>query len=57
MHVYVVACMPVCSEAKPRKVVSGIAEFFKPDQIIGKLVVIMANLKGMSCTCCNVRSL
>jgi methionyl-tRNA synthetase len=32
-------------EAAPRQVVAGIAEVFKPDDIIGRSVIFLANLK------------
>ncbi|WP_243546919.1 methionine--tRNA ligase [Pseudodesulfovibrio tunisiensis] len=32
-------------EAEPRQVVAGIAEFFKPEELKGKQVVLVANLK------------
>ncbi len=32
-------------EAEPRQIVSGIAEFFKPEDLPGKQVVVVANLK------------
>lgn len=30
---------------KPRQIVSGISEYYKPDELIGKTVIIVANLK------------
>ncbi len=32
-------------EAEPRQIVSGIAEFFKPEELPGRQVVVVANLK------------
>jgi methionyl-tRNA synthetase len=32
-------------EAEPRTIVAGIAEAYKPDQMIGRKVVIVANLQ------------
>ncbi|CAE8609820.1 unnamed protein product [Polarella glacialis] len=33
-------------EEEPRRILSGIAKFYTPDQIVGKTVVIVANLKA-----------
>ena len=30
---------------KPRQIVSGISEYYKPDELIGKTVIVVANLK------------
>ena len=32
-------------EAEPRQVVAGLAEFFQPEQLVGRQVVVVANLK------------
>ena len=32
-------------EDKPRQIVAGLAEFYKPDELIGQQVVVVANLK------------
>ena len=32
-------------EAEPRQVVAGLAEFFEPDDLLGKQVVVVVNLK------------
>lgn len=32
-------------EDKPRQIISSIAEFYKPEEVIGKRVVVITNLK------------
>jgi methionyl-tRNA synthetase len=32
-------------EAEPRTIVSGIAEAYSPEQVVGRMVVVVANLK------------
>ena len=31
-------------EAKPRQIIAGIAEFFKPEVLVGRKVIVVANL-------------
>ena len=32
-------------EAKPRQIVSGVAPFYTPEQMVGKRVIVVSNLK------------
>jgi methionyl-tRNA synthetase len=32
-------------EAKPRQILAGIAQYYEPDQIIGRKIAVVANLK------------
>ena len=34
-------------ESEPRSIVSGIAEFYQPEELVGKLVVVVSNLKAV----------
>ncbi len=34
-----------CGEAEPRTIVSGLAEHYRPEDLLGKMVVVVANLK------------
>jgi len=34
-----------CGDEEPRQIVSGIKEFFEPDDLVGKQILIIANLE------------